>query len=70
MGSFHWRAVPVESTSDVKKFAADLETALNQLEEEKFEVQEVIKPALRRETGLVILGRKPRRFPATGGPAG
>lgn len=50
-------AVPVTA------FAAALESALNSLEEQEFEVDDILDAPQGRGGGVVIIGKKPLRFP-------
>lgn len=63
MGShYEWAAKGVKS-EEVDSFAARLQSTLNELETSSFEIYDVMD-APTRGRGVVVIGRKPRRFPA------
>jgi hypothetical protein len=63
MSRFQWSTRAVEGASPAK-FAEDLERELNQLEAEEFEVDDIMDAPGGRAVGVVIIGKKPRRFPS------
>lgn len=64
MGSHYtWAAKGVQG-DDPNQFAARLEQTLNKLEDEDFEIYDVMDaPTAPRGRGVVVIGKKPRRFP-------
>ena len=55
MGRFQWSVRSVSSQS-ASEFASRLETTLNGLEEEGFNVEDLLD----RAGGLIVVGKKPR----------
>lgn len=45
------------------QFAHRLEEALNELEAEEFEVDDILDAPDGRQAGVIVIGKKPRRFP-------
>lgn len=65
MGSHYtWAAKGVQG-DDPGQFAARLEQTLNKLEDDDFEIYDVMDaPTAPRGRGVVVIGKKPRRFPS------
>jgi hypothetical protein len=57
MQKYEWRVRAVDAQKDLESFAANLETNLNSLEKDGFEVQKMeIK-----DKGILLTGRRPAR---------
>lgn len=64
MGSHYSWAAKGVSSEDTNTFAARLEQTLNTLEENDFEIYDVMDaPATTHNRGIVVIGRKPKRLP-------
>lgn len=61
---YMWAAKGVRS-EDVDGFAARLEETLNKLEDQDYEIYDVMDAPNAKSPGLVVIGRKPRRYPRT-----
>ena len=64
MSHYVWSTKGV-SGEDISGFAARLEKTLNDLETQEFEIYNVMDAPGGRRQGVIVIGRKPRRFPAT-----
>lgn len=64
MSHYHWsvRAVP---PLPVESFATALEHVLNALEDDEYEVDDILDAPGGHAAGVVVVGKKPRRFPMT-----
>lgn len=65
MSRFQWSIRAVDGAPPAK-FAEELEHVLNELESGEFEVDDIMDAPGGRQAGVVVIGKKPRRFPAPG----
>lgn len=63
MSHYEW-SIRAVSGAPVGAFAVALQAVLNALEAEEFEVDDIMDAPGGRELGVVVIGKKPRRFPA------
>ena len=63
MSHYEWSIRAVDG-APVVRFAAALQEVLNALEAAEFEVDDIMDAPGGRELGVVVIGKKPRRFPA------
>jgi hypothetical protein len=59
MNKYIWTAQPVPG-GRVHDFARDLEMALNRIEAEGFEIDDILDAPLGRQDGVVVVGRRSR----------
>lgn len=62
MNHYQWSIRAVDGAL-AKQFAENLEKTLNQLEAEEFEIDDIMDAPGGRQVGVVVIGKKPRRFP-------
>ena len=62
MNHFQWSTRAVDA-APVGDFAAALQETLNELEREEFEIDDIMDAPGGREHGVVVIAKKPRRFP-------
>lgn len=62
MGHFQWSTRAVDA-APVGEFATALAETLNALEHEEYEIDDIMDAPGGREHGVVVIAKKPRRFP-------
>lgn len=60
---YQWSTKPVPA-APLAKFAEGLEQALNELEAAEYEIDDVMDAPGGHAMGVIIVAKKPRRFPA------
>lgn len=61
MAHYEWKTLSVKA-SGLQDFTTKLGEALNTLEQEGFEIDEIMDPPGGRQTGVVVVGRKPKLY--------
>lgn len=64
MNHYQWSVRAVDA-APAGEFASGLQETLNALEAEEYEIDDIMDAPGGREIGVVVIAKKPRRFPST-----
>ena len=65
MNHYDWRVLPAYPGENASAFAENIQTALMTLESDGYEIDDMLDAPGGRDFGVVVVGKRPKRIPAT-----